>query len=124
MIMNKTKKIAAIAMTVIVSLMVTMSGIMKLSQSEEVMQALGKIGITNYVVLLGVMEVVFTALFIYSKTMRLGFILLCCYFAGAIATDLSHGTPIINATMIMVFIWIAAFLREPFIFLPSEWAKN
>jgi hypothetical protein len=33
---------------------------------------------------------IITALFVVPATMKLGFILASCYFAGAIATELSH----------------------------------
>jgi hypothetical protein len=44
---------------------------------------------------------------------------LTCYFSGAIATELSHGTPF-NAVMPIALVWIAAFLRDPSIFLPEK----
>jgi hypothetical protein len=64
------------------------------------------------------MEIGFAALFIYPKTMKLGFILLSCYFAGAIATELSHGMSF-NAVMPIVFVWIATFLRDKTAFIPT-----
>jgi hypothetical protein len=45
--------------------------------------------------------------------------LLTCYFSGAIATELSHGLPF-NAVLPITLIWIAAFLRDPSIFLPAN----
>jgi hypothetical protein len=63
------------------------------------------------------MEITFSILFIFPKTMKLGFILLSCYFAGAIATDLSHGNTVANAMMPITLVWIAAFLRDKSIFL-------
>ncbi|WAC15161.1 DoxX family protein [Dyadobacter pollutisoli] len=115
----KAKKIITIAITVIASLMVVLSGIMKLTASEEMVSTLQKVGVGDYITALGVMEIGFTALFIYPKTMKIGFILLTCYFAGAIATELSHGKPF-NAVLPIALIWIAAFLRDPSIFLPTS----
>jgi len=114
----KTKKIITIAFMVLAAGMAILSGVMKLTGSPEIMEAMAKVGVGKYVNYLGMMEIVFAALFIYPKTMKLGFILLSCYFAGAIATELSHGTPF-NAVTPMVLIWIAAFLRDKYIFLPS-----
>jgi hypothetical protein len=65
------------------------------------------------------MEIAFTALFIFPKTMKIGFILLSCYFAGALATELSHNGPLLNPVMPLALVWIAAFLRNPSIFLPE-----
>ncbi|NIJ55062.1 DoxX family protein [Dyadobacter arcticus] len=113
----KAKKIITIAVTVIASGMVILSGIMKLMGSAEVVDGLGKVGVGKYLTILGLMEIGFTALFIYPKTMKIGFLLLICYFAGALATELSHGLPF-NALLPMILIWVAAFLRAPSIFLP------
>jgi hypothetical protein len=118
-----TKKIIVIAATVVAAGMAIMSGLMKLSGSEEIISTLGKVGVAEHLVVLGLMEIVFAALFIYSKTMRLGFILLSCYFSGALATELSHQMPL-NALMPLILIWIAAFLRDPQIFLPGFGEKK
>ncbi|WP_031530050.1 DoxX family protein [Dyadobacter crusticola] len=115
----KTKKIITIVVTALAALMVVFSGIMKLTGSKEVLDTLAKFGVADYYIALGMMELVFTALFIYPKTMKIGFILLTCYFAGALATELSHGTPF-NAVTPMVLIWVSAFLRDKSIFLPAE----
>ena len=114
----KAKKIITIIFTVLASAMVIFSGILKLTGRADLVAALTKVGVADYIIYLGIMEIGFTALFIYPKTMKIGFILLCCYFAGALATELSHGTPF-NALTPMILIWIAAFLRNKFIFLPS-----
>jgi hypothetical protein len=113
----KTKKIITITITALASLLVVFSGIMKLTGGEEIVSTLQKVGVGDYITVLGLMEIGFTALFIYPKTMKIGFILLTCYFAGAIATELSHGTSL-NAVLPITLVWIAAFLRDPSIFLP------
>jgi hypothetical protein len=112
-----TKKIITIAVTVIASAMVVFSGIMKFMGGEELVGMMQKVGVADYIVPLGIMEITFTALFVYPKTMKIGFILLSCYFAGALATELSHGTPL-NALTPVILVWISAFLRDRSIFLP------
>ncbi|MCF0062322.1 DoxX family protein [Dyadobacter chenwenxiniae] len=119
----KARKIITIGVTVIASAMVVFSGIMKLTAGEEVVSAMSKIGIAEYLVPLALMEIGFTALFLYPKTMKIGFILLSCYFAGALATELSHGTPF-NALLPIVLVWISAFLRDSSIFLPNTTAQK
>ena len=49
-------------------------------------------------------------------TMKLGFILAPCYFAGAIATGLSHGALKVNPFIPVVLLWIGAFIRDRSIF--------
>ena len=69
---------------------------------------------------LGLMEIAFAILFIFPKTMRIGFILLCCYFAGAMATELSHDGSMLNPGIPLTLIWITAFLRDKSLFLGSS----
>jgi hypothetical protein len=64
------------------------------------------------------MEIIFAALFLLPKTRKIGFILLSCYFSGAIGTDLSHGEDIVAAATPLILVWIAALLSDISIFLP------
>jgi len=62
---------------------------------------------------------IFALLFVFPKTMRIGFILLSCYFAGAMATELSHDGSILNPATPLILIWITAFLRDKSLFTGS-----
>ena len=112
----KTKNILVWIFTGIVSLLVVSSGVAKLVGSKDVVEKLTEIGVGTYIPVLGIMEILFTILFLVPKTLKLGFILLSCYFAGAIATDLSHGGSIFGPVFILTLVWAAAFLRKPDIF--------
>ena len=114
---NKIKKVVTIIVTILAAAMVTLSGIMKLTNNEQVVTKLTKLGVGQFLPLLGCMEIAFTALFLFPKTRKMGFILLSCYFSGAIATDLSHGENIMAATMPLILVWIAALLLDISIFL-------
>ncbi len=118
----KTRKIAAIVFTVLAVGMAVLSGVFKLTGGEEVRTKLGQMGVADYAIVFGLMEIIFAALFAFPKTMKIGFILLSCYFAGAIATELSRNSSL-NALMPIVLVWIAAFLRDSSIFLPMERSK-
>src|SRR3979490_940628 len=88
----KARKIAAIVFTVLAVGMAVLSGIFKLTGAEEVAATMGKMGVADYVMVFGLIEIGFAALFAFPKTMKIGFILLSCYFAGALATEISHGS--------------------------------
>ena len=77
---------------------------------------MSKLGVGRYLRLLGVMEIAFAALFVAPATMKLGFVLASCYFAGAIATALSHETLKVNPFIPIVLLWIGAFIRDRSIF--------
>ncbi len=114
----KAKRIITIVVTVLAVGLVVLSGIMKLTGSKQIINTLTKVGVVQYLVPLGLTEITFAGLFVYQKTMRLGFILLSCYFAGALATELSHQTPL-NALLPIILVWIAALLRDRRVFYPT-----
>ncbi|UOG72963.1 DoxX family protein [Hymenobacter tibetensis] len=106
-------------LTAVPALMVVGSGLFKLTGVPEIREALTKAGVIDYMYMLGAMELVFAALFLYPKTMKLGVLLLTAYFAGAMATDLSHGVSPLPPAFILTLVWIAAFVRDRSVFLPT-----
>ena len=102
--------------TWIPALLIGLSGVLKLSGNPKLMEGMTALGIGRYVRLLGVMELVFAALFVIPATMKLGFILASCYFGGAIATELSHDALKVNPFLPIVLLWVGAFIRDRSIF--------
>jgi hypothetical protein len=102
--------------TWIPALLIALSGVLKLSGNPKIVEGMAALGVGRYVRLLGVMELVFAALFVFPATMKLGFILTSCYFGGAIATELSHGALKANPFVPIVLLWIGAFIRDRSIF--------
>lgn len=113
----KTKKIITIFLLSLTSVMVIISGLMKAIRLPWSVDGLVKFNLPNAATPLGLMEITFAILFIFPKTMRIGFILLCCYFAGAMATELSHDGSMLNPGIPLILIWITAFLRDKSLFL-------
>jgi len=87
-------------------------GVLKLLGNSRVVEEMSKLGVGRYLRLLGVMEIAFAALFVVPATMKLGFILASCYFAGAIATELSHDTLKVSPFIPIALLWIGAFIRD------------
>ncbi|HMF70557.1 MAG TPA: hypothetical protein VK616_03730 [Flavitalea sp.] len=116
----KVKKIITIVFIVLAVGMSLLSGIMKLIGSKDVLATLALVKMEKYTVMLGLMEITFALLFLFRPTMKIGFILLSCYFAGALSAEIANGLPY-NALLPIVLVWIAAFLRDNGIFLsPRE----
>jgi len=115
------KNVLIIITTAIPSIMIAGGGIAKLIAVPPVVQMLSKVGTGLYIPLLGIAEIVFTALFIIQKTRRLGFILLCCYFGGAIATVVSHDGNFFGPALIpLVLLWINMLLRDRTLFIATN----
>ncbi|MHA4846961.1 DoxX family protein [Flavitalea antarctica] len=113
----KIWKIITVVATVLAVSMVILSGVMKFIGGEEITTAMEKFGVLPYLLVLGSMEIIFALLFLFRPTMKIGFILLTCYFSGALATELSHGMPL-NAVLPLALVWISALLRDKTIFFP------
>ena len=113
----KIRKIITVTVTILAVAMVVFSGVMKFIGGEEIRITMEKLGVQPYLLILGSMEIVFALLFLFRPTMKIGFILLTCYFSGALATELSHGTPF-NAALPLALVWISAYLRDKTIFFP------
>jgi hypothetical protein len=113
---SKTKKIITWIILVIASIIITMSAIMKLAGMPQLTGIFSKIGLLPYIKILGAAELGFTALFLYARTMKIGFLLINAYFGGAMAVELSHGNIFVFPPMILAIVWVAAFLRDDSIF--------
>ena len=106
--------------TWIPAVLMAFSGVMKFSGDPKLVEAMSALGVAPYLPLLGAMEIVFAALYVIPATMRLGFILASCYFAGAIATELSHDALKVNPFVPMAVLWIGAFVRDRSNFIPTS----
>lgn len=103
---------------IIPSLMLLMSGIMKLTGAEQIVEGLTKGGLGSYIKFFGIIEIISVALLLYPKTYKIGFLLLCSYLGGALSIELSGGQPPM-AAVFLTMLWIAAFLKDRFIFLQA-----
>jgi len=114
----KLNRIISLIIIVLAVGMPALSGIMKIIGNPNGTKLLEAFGVASYRIELGLSEIVFAALFAFPKTMKIGFILLASYFAGAMATELSHHAALYSLIP-LVLIWLAALLRNKFIFLPG-----
>ncbi|SOD15080.1 DoxX family protein [Pedobacter xixiisoli] len=115
-----TKKIITNGLTILVILMIGLSGLMKAIQLPWSVEGLAKFNLPNSATTLGLMEIAFISLYAFPKTMRIGFILTSCYLAGAMATELSHGGSMLNPAIPLTLVWITACLRDRSLFLGTS----
>lgn len=115
---TKTTRILSIVLMALPSLMVVMSGVMKLIHSPQMVENLTKGGLGNYITLFGLIELVSVILLWVPKTHNIGFLLLCCYLGGALSIELTVNHPPM-AALLLTLLWIGAYLRNKTLFLPS-----
>lgn len=112
--LQKTIKITGWGLTTILSLLFTMSAIMKLTQNETALTQASSIGIDGSTYLLiGIIEIFSLLLFLIPRTAVIGTLFLIAYMGGAIVTHLQHQQPIAMAVSIQIILWITAFIRFP-----------
>lgn len=114
---EKTKKVLALIFSILPSLMVVMSGVLKLSGSEK-MAGLAKIGFGSLLPVLGAVELISVALFLFPKTYKIGFYLLLSYLGGASAIEISTGQNPMGLILIAL-LWIGFYFKNQENFLPS-----
>ncbi|HWY12399.1 MAG TPA: DoxX family protein [Bacteroidia bacterium] len=114
--MKKTTKIISTVLMVLASLSLAGSAVMKLTGSQQVIDGLGKAGLGNYIMFIGIIELVSVTLFLIPKTFKLGFLLLCCYLGGATSIELATGQAP-SAAIFLAIIWVAVYLRNKAMFV-------
>ncbi len=116
---TKTKRIISIALMIIPSLMLIMSAVMKLIGAEPIVTGLTKAGLGSYISFLGVIELLSVALFLFPKTYKIGFLLICSYLGGALSIELATAQPP-SAAIFLTIVWIAVFLKDKLMFFNTD----
>jgi hypothetical protein len=119
---TKTTRIISIIFMGLPSLMLIMSAVMKLTGAVQVVNGLTKIGLGSYITLFGIIELISVALFLYPKTYKVGFLLICSYLGGALSIELATAQPPMAAIFLSI-VWIAVFLKDKLMFLIPAKAK-
>ncbi len=116
---EKAKRIISIILMVIASAMLVFSAIMKLTGAEQIVSGLTQAGLGNYISLIGVMELLSVALFLFPKTFKIGFLLVTSFLGGALSIELAAGQPPMAAVFLTV-VWVSAYLRNKYLFVSRE----
>ena len=108
---SKTQKILAIIFMALPSLILVMSGVMKIMGGEEVVTGLTKAGYGPYITIFGIAEIIFVILFWIPKTYKIGFYFILSYLGGAAAVEIAGGV-FPNAMVIIALAWIGFYLKD------------
>ena len=120
---SKTKQNLKWAPSVLIALVIAMGAVMKLMAAPQLVDIYSKIGLLRYIQILGITELVFVALFLWPRSMRIGFLLLTGYFGGAMAVEMANGNFFLFPGVILAIVWIAAYLRDASLFKMTQKQK-
>jgi hypothetical protein len=110
---GKARRIAAWVLTGLLCLLFAFSATMKLVRAQPAVEGFEKFGLSNYMILIGVGELLSAVLFFIPRTNSAGLLLLSAYMGGAIVTHMQHGELFVVQSVILVLIWVAGYLRHP-----------
>ncbi len=114
----KTINMVSFVLRIIPALVLLIGGIMKLADAEPetVVQFLFEAGFSSYMKVLGMLSLSIAVLMLYPKTNKIGFLLACCYFAGALSLEISGSQPPVSA-LFLTILWVGMFLKNKKLFL-------
>lgn len=113
---GKTKNYLKWIPSLLIALFMTLGAIMNFIGTPQLVKLYSKIGLQNSMLLFGITELLFISLFLWPRTMKIGFFLPTGYYGGAMAVELSAGTVFIFPALILTIVWIAAYLRDSTLF--------
>ena len=100
-------------LTVLLSLMLAMGGVLNVVRAQPAVEGLTKYGYPPGVLVpLGVVVLASVALYLVPRTAVLGAILLTGYLGGAVNTNVRAGEPWFMAAVFGALVWLALYLRD------------
>ena len=110
---SKTRKIAGYVLSGLVTFVFVATGTMKFTGSEQNVQMAELVGGASTLHILGGLQIFFALLFWIPRTAVVGFLLMACYMAVAMATHLVIKESFVLQTGIETLIWVTGFVRFP-----------
>lgn len=116
---NKTRRRVSYALSGLLIAFMLLDGGMKLVPLDPVLAASADLGLpatAGFARLLGILGLIFTALYAWPRTAVLGAVLLTAYMGGTVATHLRIGNPLFTHTLFGVYLallaWGGLYLRD------------
>jgi uncharacterized membrane protein YphA (DoxX/SURF4 family) len=110
--MSKSRKIIGWTLTILVSALLLFSVSGKLFNPE--MQAgMAAWGLEDYIIIIAIGELLAALLFLLPSTNLIGAFLLSSHMGGAIVVHMSHDESFLMQSVVLVVVWIIAFIRNP-----------
>jgi len=110
---SKTRKIAGYVLSGLVTFVFVATGAMKFTGGEQNVHMAELVGGASTLHILGGLQIFFALLFWIPRTAVVGFLLMACYMAGAMATHLVIKESFVLQTGIETLIWVTGFVRFP-----------
>lgn len=110
---SQPRKIAGYALSILASVIVFLSGIMKFTQHPSTMELLDRLGVVEQAILIGVVEVLVVVIYWIPRASNLGFFLFCAYCGGIVVGELLLGDVPLPGLAIGAMVLAGTLLRKP-----------
>lgn len=108
------KKNTGMILIILGAVMLLGSATAKLVHVPQVVSELAANGVAgNSLMFVAALEVLSALLFLIPATRSFGLLLVSAFLGGAIATHLEHAQSIAGPSVVLVLMWIGAWLRHP-----------
>ncbi len=113
---GKTRRIIGTTLIVVGGVLLLGSAGAKLAHVPQVIAQMSSVGFSGEkVTFVAVLELCSALLFLIPATRSAGLLMVSSFLGGAIATHLQHGQPILPPSIMLVLLWVGAWLRHPII---------
>lgn len=108
----------------VTSVVIIYSAVDKFFFSAEKTSVFANTSYAEYIVLLAICDLILLALFLLRSTRRIGFIFSTCYYSAALSLRISVGASLIEPLAILVLLFTAMFLSDPYFFYKINTTPN
>ncbi len=109
----KWRHIAAWAIIGPLSALFAASAAAKLAGLEPLLESFALWGLEGKHILIGIGELTAGVLYLIPRTSSLGVLVLSAHMGGAIMVHMSHGESYVLQSVILILVWVGAYLRNP-----------
>ena len=114
------KKYAVYVLAILLGVVFYGSAIMKLSGAPAMSATFQHLGLEDWRIFIGGLEIVCVTLLFLPWTRVIGFLLMASFMGGAIVAHLSHGELPFVQVAILSLVWLLGYLRDPQLFQARE----
>ncbi|WP_116105101.1 hypothetical protein [Lewinella sp. IMCC34191] len=109
----RTRRVAGYILAALPSLGVLISGITKFFPGTDIHLLLQALGMDDYAIPIGLIEIIVVVLYWIPRTSKLGFFLFCTYIGGILVAEIMLGDVPVPALAIGGMVYLGTFLLKP-----------
>jgi len=110
---SRPQLIVGYVLSVLPSLAVLFSGLLKFTAEPEILVLLEQLGMADHAVAIGVVEIICVLVYWVPRTVNLGFFLFCAYSGGIVVAELILGDFPLPGLAIGLMVVLGTLLRKP-----------